>query len=53
MSKGGFAALNLFKTDRMPYSTLDVGRSMLDVNQFLFCSGGTQTGEGGSPEAET
>ena len=44
--KGGFAEATLmahvarFKIDRIHYSTLDVGRSMLDVHQFLFRSDG-------------
>jgi hypothetical protein len=38
ISKGGIAALDLLKHDRIHYSTLDVGCSMLEVLQFLFRS---------------
>jgi hypothetical protein len=36
MSKDGTALLDLFRYDRIHHSTLDVGRSILDVHQFLF-----------------
>ncbi len=36
MSKDGIAALDLFNYDRIHHSRLDVGRSLLDVHQFLF-----------------